>query len=56
VRTLDLRPAVRAAEERLYWVKDLHLNVDGHRRVAEALLPVVAELLDPERIALGEDR
>lgn len=56
VRTLDLRPAVQAAEERLYWVKDLHLNVDGHRRVAEALLPVVAELLDQERLALGEAR
>lgn len=53
VRTLDLRPAIRAADERLYWVKDLHLDVDGHRRVAQALLPVVAELLEPEGLAQG---
>ena len=37
VPVLDLRGVIRTAEERLYWSRDLHLNLNGHARVAEAL-------------------
>ena len=41
---VDLRPAFRAREEPLYW-KDGHINLAGHRAVAEALLPQIQALL-----------
>jgi hypothetical protein len=37
IAVVDLRPALRAAEMRCYWRTDMHLNVDGHRIVAEEL-------------------
>jgi len=40
VETVDLRPAFRAADERLYWVRDHHLNLAGHALVARELLPL----------------
>jgi lysophospholipase L1-like esterase len=43
---VDLRDAFRAAEEELYWHHDHHINLEGHRRAAEALLPVVEPRLD----------
>lgn len=45
IRTLDLRPAFRAAGEPLFWRSDLHLNIAGHRLVAHELLGEVAPLL-----------
>jgi lysophospholipase L1-like esterase len=44
--TTDLLPALtKAAGEPLYFPTDWHLNVRGHRVVAEALLPVVVRML-----------
>ncbi len=37
----DLRPAFRAADEPLYWLGDWHTNVEGHRLIAEELLPLL---------------
>lgn len=34
---VDLRPAFRAAEDRLYWNADLHINTAGHAVVAREL-------------------
>jgi hypothetical protein len=41
----DLRAAWRAADAELYWHRDYHINVEGHKRVAEALAPLVEPLL-----------
>lgn len=39
---LDLRDDfAKRTGERLYWSSDHHLSIDGHRAVAEALLPVI---------------
>lgn len=43
---LDLRPLFRRARVPYYWRKDLHLNVAGHRAVAETLEPLVEALSD----------
>jgi hypothetical protein len=43
---LDLRPALGAAKAPCYWKRDLHLNVDGHRLVADVLEPSVLALLE----------
>lgn len=45
IRSLDLRPLFRACEEQLYWKADYHLNVRGQRFVAEALQPMIEQLL-----------
>jgi len=37
VPVLDLRPAIRAANEPLYWTRDLHLNLAGNAQVAQRL-------------------
>ncbi len=37
VGVLDLRPAIRAADEPLYWTRDLHLNLTGNALVAGEL-------------------
>lgn len=37
VEVLDLRPVIRAANESLYWTRDLHVNLTGNARVAGAL-------------------
>jgi hypothetical protein len=39
---VDLRPAFRASQERLYWTTNAHINVVGQRLIAQALLPLVA--------------
>jgi lysophospholipase L1-like esterase len=44
VRTIDLRADFASAEDLLYWRTDHHLNTRGHRRLAEALVPVIEEL------------
>jgi len=41
----DLRAAWRATDVELYWHRDYHINVEGHKRVAEALAPLVEPLL-----------
>jgi hypothetical protein len=38
---VDLRPKFRAAQERLYWTTDTHVNLAGQRVIADALLPLV---------------
>ena len=45
MHTLDLRPIFEVAKERFYWERDHHLNVAGHAAAAEALAPIVEELL-----------
>lgn len=44
VETVDLRPAFRAADERLYWERDHHIDLAGHELVARELAP----LFEPE--------
>ena len=43
IEHVDLRPAWRAARERLYWRADSHLNLAGQRALAAALLPLFDE-------------
>jgi hypothetical protein len=43
IACVDLRPAFRAARERLFWRTDAHVNLEGQRVIAEALLPLVLE-------------
>lgn len=38
---VDLRRSFREAEQRLFWNKDLHLNLDGNRLVARELAEVL---------------
>jgi hypothetical protein len=42
---VDLRAALRAADEPLFWDTDLHLNLDGNRLVARELAAGLSELL-----------
>ena len=46
VPTLDLTDAIGAAEERLYWRADHHLNLEGNRVVADALATELLPRLD----------
>jgi lysophospholipase L1-like esterase len=55
VRTVDLRPAFRAAEEALYWESDHHVGLAGQRRIAAELHAAVAELAELDEVA-GLDR
>lgn len=48
VRVLDLRPAMRAEDQRLFWRGDHHLNDQGQRVVARELFPLLLEHL-PDR-------
>jgi len=43
IPSVDLRPRFEAQPEPPYWRRDLHLDVDGHRLLAEEVLPLVAE-------------
>ena len=45
---LDPREAWRAADVNLYWLGDHHINIEGHRRLAEGLLPLVEQALENE--------
>jgi lysophospholipase L1-like esterase len=49
IRTIDLRGDFAAFEEPLFWRTDHHLNTNGHRRLAETLVPVVEELIEEDR-------
>lgn len=42
---LDLRPVLDSAPERCFW-SELHLDLDGHARVAAALAPLVLAALE----------
>lgn len=37
IEVFDLRPAIRAANELLYWTRDLHLNLKGNAKLANSL-------------------
>ena len=41
---IDMSPLFRASQEDCYWFADLHINTHGHRLIAEALAPVIADL------------
>lgn len=45
VKVVDLRPAFRAATERLYWRADLHINTAGHRVAGIELHRAVEEVV-----------
>lgn len=45
VKVVDLRSAFRAADERLYWKADLHINTAGHAVAARELHRAVEELV-----------
>ncbi|MEM9379539.1 MAG: hypothetical protein AAGB93_06260 [Planctomycetota bacterium] len=45
LRHCDLRPSIRAADERLYFERDGHLNLAGQRVVAETLAPAIEDAL-----------
>ncbi|GEM_PF-1266076 len=45
VAGVDLRPVFRRVEEPLYWDGDKHINVRAHALIAEAVDPIVRELL-----------
>ncbi len=40
VEVVDMRPTFKAAEEPLYWLRDHHINLAGHRLIAETLVPL----------------
>ncbi len=42
---LDLRPIFRASKQLLYWQTDHHINLEGHRAVADALLEIVEPIM-----------
>jgi lysophospholipase L1-like esterase len=44
---LDLRPVFASRPERLYWLEDHHMDVDAHKAIGEALVPVI-EALQPK--------
>ena len=39
---VDMRPAYRASEVPCYWMRDHHINTEGHRLIADALEPLLA--------------
>jgi hypothetical protein len=39
VPTIDLRPSFGSLQGPLYWIRDLHLNLAGHRAAADASAP-----------------
>jgi hypothetical protein len=41
IATLDMTPIFQAAAEPPFWDLDLHMDLAGHRLVAEALAPLV---------------
>lgn len=52
IATVDLLPVLRSwvleHQRPLFWELDWHLNVDGHRVVAQHLLPIVSRLIAAE--------
>lgn len=49
IAVVDLRPALRASEERAYWRTDHHLDTRGHEIVARELFPHLVPFLARER-------
>ncbi|MEO6711356.1 MAG: SGNH/GDSL hydrolase family protein [Planctomycetota bacterium] len=45
IEVIDLRASFRAQQDPPYWRKDLHINLDGQRLVAEALAPLVESVV-----------
>jgi hypothetical protein len=41
---LDLREVFAARPERFYWLGDHHMDVEAHRAIGEALVPVIEDL------------
>lgn len=48
VATLDLRPALAAAQGKLFWDEDFHLALDGHAVVARELAALIERLVPPD--------
>jgi lysophospholipase L1-like esterase len=48
IRPIDMRPVFEKEPTPPYWRADFHLNLRGHELIAEALKPVVDELLTRE--------
>lgn len=46
IAVVDLRPALADDPDSCFWHEDLHLNLEGHRRVAGALEPAVVRALE----------
>jgi hypothetical protein len=44
---LDVRQVFAGRPERFYWLEDHHMDVDAHRAIGEALVPVI-EALQPK--------
>jgi lysophospholipase L1-like esterase len=40
IDVVDMRPSFKAATEELYWRHDHHINLAGHRLIAEAIKPL----------------
>jgi hypothetical protein len=40
VEVIDMRPAFKAAEVSPYWIRDHHIDLQGHRLIADALAPL----------------
>jgi hypothetical protein len=45
IAVVDMRPSFAAEPEPPYWKTDLHLDLRGHRLVADALAPAVLAAL-----------
>jgi GDSL-like lipase/acylhydrolase family protein len=45
IEVLDLRPSFEGLAPPPFWRQDLHLNLEGHRLIAEQLLPLVEDEL-----------
>jgi hypothetical protein len=43
IEAIDLRPAFKAAGRSLYWSTDWHINLEGHKVVAEHLIKALSE-------------
>ncbi|MEO0650636.1 MAG: SGNH/GDSL hydrolase family protein [Planctomycetota bacterium] len=41
IESVDLRPAFLASDAPLYWIADEHINIEGHRLLAEVVLEAV---------------
>lgn len=56
LRVIDLTPTFAPGPDDYYWERDLHLDLEGQRAVAEALRPPLEEILTAARDAADADR
>jgi len=49
VPTIDLRPSFRSLQGPLYWARDLHLNLEGHKAAADLSAPWIESRWDAWR-------